>query len=187
MPDASDPRPRIPRGLVPKVLILLGAFTVILIAIGFALPDRYTVERSVIIEAPPARIQPHVADFARWTAWQPWARRDDEAKFAHHGEAGAGQTFTWDGPDLGRGRIEMTAVAPTRVDMVLEFRAGGVRPTGAILLEPTDGGATRVTWRIAGETTFRPIGNYLGLLMDGIIGPDLDAGLVGLKRVVSAQ
>lgn len=187
MSDAQQTRPRIPRGLVPKVLILLGAFTVILVAVGFALPDRYTVERSVIIEAPPARIQPHVADFARWPAWQPWARRDDEAKFSHHGEAGPGQTFAWDGPDLGRGRIEMTGVAPDRIDIALEFREGGVRPTGALLLEPTDGGATRVTWRIEGKTTLQPIGNYLGLLMDGIIGPDLEAGLAGLKRVVHPQ
>lgn len=187
MAEAGEKRPRIPEGLIPKVLILLGAFTVIIIAVGFALPDRYRVERAVIIEAPPARIQPHIADLERWLAWQPWSRRDEDATFEHSGAPGPGQTLSWSGPDLGKGRIEMLAVAPEKVDIALEFRRGGPRPTGALRLEPTDGGATRVIWHIEGDTTFRPIGNYLGLLMDGIIGPDLEAGLAGLKRVVGAK
>lgn len=186
--SSSDPAPkpsRVPPGLIPKVLILLGAFTVILVAVGFALPDRYAVERSVVIEAPPARIQPHVGDFERWGAWQPWARRDAKAQFTVDGPAGPGQVLRWQGPDLGRGRIEMTAARDGAVEMVLSFGEGGARPTGVITLTPS-GGATRVVWHIEGETTLRPVGNYLGLLMDGIIGPDLEAGLSGLKRAVGA-
>lgn len=180
----SERRPRVPPGLVSKVLILLAAFAVILVGVGFLLPDRYVVERAVIIEAAPSRVQAHVADFEKWMTWHPWARRDDEATFAHHGPPGLGQTFSWDGPDLGKGRIEMTGVAPERVDIALTFRAGGPRPTGALTFVES-GGATRVTWRVEGDTTFRPLGNYLGLLMDGIIGPDLEAGLAGLKRAVT--
>lgn len=181
------PRSRIPPGLVSKVLILLAGFTALIVAVGFALPDHYTVERSIVIEAPPAQIYAHVADFERWPAWQPWAARDDEAKFTHHGPPGPGQTFAWDGPDLGRGRIEMTGSEPDRaVHIALEFREGGPRPTGVIQLVP-QAGATRVVWRIEGRTTFRPVGNYLGFLMDGIIGPDLEAGLAALKTAATAE
>lgn len=183
--DPAPKRPRVPQGLVSKVLILLGAFTAIIIGVGFALPDHYVVERSVVVEAPPARVYAQVADLNAWTAWQPWSRRDAKATFAVEGAPGPGQTLRWDGPDLGEGRIEVTGLRPDEaVDITLTFREGGPRPKGALTFE-ANGGATRVVWRIEGETTFRPIGNYLGLLMDGIIGPDLDAGLAGLKRVVT--
>lgn len=182
--DPAPKRARVPEGLVSKVLILLAAFTAIIIGVGFALPDRYVVERAVVVEAPPARVYARVADLNGWAAWQPWARRDGEATFTVEGAPGPGQTLRWDGPDLGQGRIEVTGLRPdAAVDIALTFREGGPRPTGVIALQAS-GGATRVVWRIEGETTLRPIGNYLGLLMDGIIGPDLDAGLAGLKRAV---
>lgn len=186
-PPSTPVRHRVPPGLIPKVLILLGAFVAILVAVGFALPTRYTVERSAVVAAPPARIWPLVGDFAQWPAWQPWAARDGEATFTAHGAPGVGQRFEWLGARIGQGQLEVTAIEDeARLEMRMDFRQGGPAPVGTLRLEATADGATRVVWRVEGETAMRPIGNYLGLLMDGIVGPDLADGLARLKAAAEA-
>jgi len=40
--------------------------------------DTYTVERSVTVDAPQAKIYEHLADFHNWRAWSPWEDVDPE-------------------------------------------------------------------------------------------------------------
>ena len=48
------------------------------------------------------------------------------------------------------------------------------------------GGSTKVDWSMEGENAY-PLGRYMGLLMDGMIGADLVQGLENLKTYIEGM
>ena len=58
--------------------------------------------------------------------------------------------------------------------------------TGEFTLESVEGG-TLVTWSDSGDMGMNPVNRYMGLMMDGMIGPDFELGLENLKTVVENQ
>ena len=147
----------------------------------------YTVERSATVNAAPADIYPHLADFHRWTAWSPWEDLDPDLQRTYSGpDAGEGATYAWSGNrKAGVGGMRITeATGPTSVEIALEF----VKPfkstsTTSFHLVP-DGSGTKVTWTMVGPMTLmtRVMGIFKS--MDKMIGPDFEKGLTRLKTVV---
>ena len=65
----------------------------------------------------------------------------------------------------------------------LEFIDNGMVATGTLAVAPAEGGAVRVTSAMDGDLGLNPMGRWMGLFMDKLIGPDFEAGLVKMKRV----
>ena len=62
---------------------LLGLLVVAVLGIvGYAatLPDRFRIERTVEIAAPPPAIFPLIEDLMQWPRWSPWEKRDPAMK-----------------------------------------------------------------------------------------------------------
>ena len=174
-----------------KMLIGLAGFVVVLIALGFVLPDKAHVERSIMVNAPPEKVYALVADLNRADEWQPWNAMDPAMTQEIVG-AGVGQKQTWKSKKLGDGSQEIVSLnPPTRVDYALDFGDMGVA-TAAMQLEPS-GQGTSVVWSL--DTNMRkgvpifmqPISTYMGFFMDGMLGKDYEAGLANLKRVAEAS
>ena len=84
----------------------------------------YTVERSTVVQAEPARLFAEVEDFRRWPAWSPWEGIDPACTAATAGRTrGVGAVYAWSGNrKAGEGRMEITApTQPTRVLVDLQF------------------------------------------------------------------
>lgn len=94
--------------------------------------DTFSVERSVTIAAPPARIYDQIANFHNWTNWSPWEDTDPELHRIYSGaESGTGAVYGWSGNrKAGRGRMEITdASEPERVQIDLLFEKPGRHAT----------------------------------------------------------
>jgi len=169
--------------MVKKILLVIVLAIAAVLIYAATQPDRFSVQRSASIAAPPEKIYPLIADVKAFNTWNPWVRKEPTSKLTYEGAAsGVGSAYTWDGEQLGAGRMLITeAVAPSRVAMKLDF----VRPmTTTNRVEFTllpQGAQTQVTWAMSGPmpylsklmTTFMPI--------DKMIGPDFEAGLANLK------
>jgi hypothetical protein len=70
---------------------------------------------------PPAVVYSHIASLRAMDVWSPWVRMD----VAYAGpESGVGARSEWEGPEMGRGRLTVTAVNPAReVEMRLDMLA----------------------------------------------------------------
>ena len=179
--------------MIVRILGGIAALLVLLIALGFVLPDKVHVEREIVIDAPAADVFERISDFEAWDAWSPWANKDPNAKYAHSG-SGIGQKMVWqsDHPDVGNGSQEITDIDPPYLLVTrLEFDGrGGAQAT--FKLSPTGDGATKVTWSL--DTRMRegvpiymmPMGTYMSFFMDGWVGKDYELGLANLKKVVEA-
>jgi uncharacterized protein YndB with AHSA1/START domain len=171
--------------LLAAVVVLLAAF------LGFAAtrPSSFRVERSARVAAPPALVYGHVADFAGWQAWSPWASLDPAMKTELSGTPGApGASYAWSGNKaVGQGRMTLKdARAPERLAIDLEFiEPFASRNLTTFTFAPEDGG-TRVTWIMEGPASFVTKLMTTVKSMDAMVGPDFEKGLAALKGVAEA-
>jgi len=166
-----------------RVLLIL---LVLLIGIGLLLPSAATVERSIVIEAPPAAVFPHLDSMRAFHAWSPWSDIDPDTHYAFPGPAqGVGSRMTWQSGDaqVGHGSQEIIVSEPDRrVETRLVFGDKG-EGTATFILEP-ENGATRVRWQFATRFGWDLVGRYVGLMLDSMIGAAYDKGLRRLKATV---
>ncbi len=164
----------------------LVVLAVILVAVAFVLPQTVNVERQVEIEAPPEAIFPYVNSMQATAEWSPWLSLDPEVELTYSGpEAGVGNTLSWSSENrrVGVGTQEITAsVENERVETALDFGPMGTADA-YFVLEPA-GEATTVTWGFDSDLGMNPMARWMGLMMDGMVGGDYEAGLANLKAVV---
>ena len=159
-------------------------------AVGFvaAQPSAFVIERSAAIDASPELVYRHIASLRAMDAWSPWVKMDAQMKVTYEGpEAGVGARSSWEGPEMGKGRLTVTAVEPDReVEMKLEMLSP-MQATNRIVftLVPAQEG-TRVTWRMEGTNGF--VGKAMTLLMgmDEMVGGPFEQGLAALKVLAEA-
>ena len=179
--------------MLGKIFGGLAAIIVIIIALGFVLPDKVHVEREAVINAPQEEVFALISDYEAWNSWSPWAEKDPDAEYSYSG-SGVGQKMVWksDDPNVGNGSQEITRLeSPSLVVTRLEFDGMG-DANASFALSPADGGATRIVWSF--DTAMRdgfpiymkPMATYMGFFMDNWVGKDYEQGLANLKRVAEA-
>jgi hypothetical protein len=172
-----------------KTLVLgILAIFIALVAVAYILPREVTVERSVVIAAPPADIFPHVNSLKANEAWSPWMDRDPGMVTVYEGpESGVGNKLTWtsNNPNVGNGSNIITASDPDRrVDTALDFGSMGTA-NAWIVLDPM-GDETQVSWGFTTDMGMNPMARWMGLMMDEWVGADYEDGLNRLKALVEA-
>ena len=169
-----------------RIALGAGALGVAAAAFVATRPEAFVVERSAVIAAPPGVVYDHIASLRAMDAWSPWVRMDAQLKVSYAGpERGVGARSSWQGPEMGEGRLSVTAAEPGReVEMKLEMLSP-MEATNRILftLVPVSDG-TRVTWRMEGRNGF--VGKALGLFVDvdDMVGGPFEQGLATLKGLV---
>jgi effector-binding domain-containing protein len=174
--------------MLKKILIGIIALAVLLAVGGLLLPRTVRVTRSVRIERPASLVFAAVNSFQLFDKWSPWQDLDPNMHQSAEGPRdGVGAKLVWSGnAKVGSGTQLITAsVADQFVDSDLDFGGTGVAKS-RITLTP-DGAATRATWTLDIDMGANPIGRYVGLTMDHMIGPDFATGLGKLKALVESM
>jgi hypothetical protein len=174
--------------LVIKIFGVLVGLWLVLVLVGFALPGRYRVERSVVIQARPAALFPLVGDLRAWRQWGVWFARDPAMQIEYSpATTEVGAWSQWKSKSQGDGKMTITAVHPTdNFEYRMEFTDIGMVSHGTMALAPGPGGATTVTMAMDGELGHNPLYRWFGVFMDRLVGPDFEAGLANLKRLGEA-
>ncbi len=168
--------------------IVLAAVAVILI-IAAMRPDRFRIERSIVIKAPPDRIFALVNDLHQWEPWSPWEKIDPALERTYSGsKSGVGAIYEWSGnSQVGQGRMEIVESSPfSKVALDLHF----MKPFEAknkveFVLTPQTGNPemTQVTQAMFGPSPF--VSKLMGLVfnMDKMVGGKYEEGLANLKAL----
>lgn len=166
-----------------QFLIVLLLLIVILAAVGFVLPQRYDVSRSVKIRAEPSDVHALVGDLKEWPRWAPWQEADPTVRVTLGDKTtGVGASQSWTGKD-GNGRLSFTKSDPAtgiEYDMVFINR-GRESPAKSWMRYTPAAEGLEVTWGIAGEMDMPVVGGYMALFSDRMIGPMFEKGLNKLK------
>lgn len=172
-------------------ILLIGIVVLVLgvVGVGFLLPARATVERSIVIARPPATVFTVLDGFRHVRAWSPWIELDPAMKVTLEGPvAGAGARVQWssDQGAVGSGSQEIVkSEAYRHIATRLRFSGVDREQLAQFDLEPQDEGrATRVAWALHAEFGANPIDRWFGLMLDEMVGPDYERGLARLKAHV---
>lgn len=172
-----------------KISLGLGGVVALLLAVVAWQPSSFTIERSAAIEAPAELVYAHIHSLRAMDAWSPWVKMDPQMQIRYEGPAaGVGARSTWEGPQMGAGRLTITAVKPAReVEMRLEMLEPMPATNRVRFTLVRAGGATDVTWHMDGESGF--VGKALGLVldMDDMVGAPFEQGLASLKVLAEAD
>lgn len=170
-----------------KLLKILVGIIVILVLIffvgGLFLPKNYSVNRTIVINAPDSVIYKNIADFNEFTQWNPWSKMEPTAKVTVSGPvAQPTHLYQWEGDKTGSGQMLITNVEPNKmVDIELKF----IKPMESLANTRFDilpeGAGNKVTWTMAGEAE-GTLSRWMCLMMDKMIGKDFESGLQSLKE-----
>lgn len=168
---------------VVLVLALLGIAGVL--AVAATRPDSFQVSRTLPVQAPPEKVFPLINDLRAFNSWNPFVRSDPAPQLAYSGPgSGPGAQNAFGPGKGGTGTLTIVEVeAPSKVVMSLDMtRPMAARNRVVFSLEPR-GGATLVTWTLAGPTPL--VGKVLHMFidMDKMVGGQFEAGLADLKAL----
>jgi len=175
------------------VLWILGVLIVgfaALVAVIASRPDKFKIERSVSMAAPPDIVFGLVNDFHKWEGWSPWAKLDPTMRVQYDGPAsGVGAQYSWIGDkNVGEGRMAITQSKPNELVAVdLQFLKPFPAHNVATFTLVPDSAGTRVSWTMTGHSTF--MGKAIGLLMnmDKLVGRQFDQGLASMRALAEGE
>lgn len=161
--------------------IVIGLILTVLI-IGLLLPSEARVRREHVIDAQRATIFWLLNDFRQVNEWSPIASGDPNARVSFSGSpTGTGAAVSWSGHIVGAGMETIVESEPyTRI--LTEIRDGNGRIASHSILLDADSGGTRVTWTYRRDYGLNLAGRYFALMMDGIVGRDIEADLARLDE-----
>lgn len=167
---------------------ILAAVAVLIVGIlGFAAtkPDTFTVRRSTLVKAPPAKIYLLVSDLKAFNTWNPFAAQDPTSKITYSGAtSGKGAAQTWQGDKSGEGRMELTdAQEGSKVTYKLDFTKPMEAHNVAEFSLAPQGDATNVTWTTRDPMPFVSKVMTLFFDMDKAVGGEFEKGLASLKAL----
>lgn len=173
------------------LLVFLAVVAIIIAILSFIAPKETDVSRSITINAPQATVWEYVNSLQDLHQWSPWAEKDPNMKLEFSGNEGqVGSVYSWDGdPEtVGKGEQEITALdAPNRMESELRFKTPYESKADAyIQLEESGSNQTLVTYGFHAESP-RPM-NVMNLFMnmDELVGPDFEAAMNNLKKLVES-
>lgn len=170
--------------MVRTLFITLAVLVAGFLVLAATKPDTFRVQRSTLIQAPPAKVHALIDDFDRWQSWSPYEKKDPAMKRVRSGpKSGVGAVYSWESREVGTGRMEILESTPAAVRIKLDFAAPIEAHNVAEFVLRPEGGATRVTWTMHGPNTY--LGKVMQTVfdMDRMVGQDFEAGLASLKSI----
>jgi len=170
--------------IIAVIAVLLAIAIAVILILAATKPDRFSIERTTIVNAPPEAIFPLIDD--QWSAWSPYEHRDPAMKRDYSGAArGKGAVYSWDGNNkVGSGRMEiLESSAPAKIVIKLDFFKPFEGHNTAEFTMLPQGNATSVGWRMHGPLPFMGKVMHLFMNMDKMVGKDFESGLASLKRL----
>ncbi|MFM2066374.1 MAG: hypothetical protein RLZZ584_1283 [Pseudomonadota bacterium] len=177
--------------MIKKILLGLVALITLVLIYAATRPNTFSVQRTIMINAPAAKVYPYLADFHRWQAWSPWEHLDPAMQRTHSGApSGQGAIYAWLGNDkVGQGRMEITGAQPpadgttakgrllVKLDFIKPFESANT--TEFTLNGSSDG--TEVVWTMRGPSPYITKLMTVFVSMDKMVGKDFESGLARLK------
>lgn len=146
---------------------------------------KWSVDRSIEIDAPVSKVFELVSDFRTWTSWSPWLIADPQTKVDISQPADQiGSTYHWSSDIVGEGELEHRVVER---NSYLESRLQFIRPMKSTCktdfrFEPVDQ-RTRLTWTIQGTLPWYLF--WLKPMITSMIGMDYQRGLMMIRELSS--
>lgn len=168
------------------VLIIIIAVIALPFVVALFIPKEYSLERSVIINAPKHTVFDYIKYVRNQERYSKWAMADPEQKITTTGTDGTiGFINAWDSAKkAGAGEQEITGITDgERITTELRF----IRPFKNVghsymVTEAHNESGTKITWGLSGNVPY-PL-NLMTALLKGGLSKDVEVSLANLKNIL---
>ena len=172
-----------------KILKFIGLglliLIVLLVVIAYLLPRNVKIERTTVIKAAPEIVFGQINILKNWEQWSPWHKIDPKMKLEYNEiPSGKGASYSWksDDKNVGNGKLTITRIVPyDTIDVEMNFMEQGVS-FGGYYLKKVDS-TVHLTWWMKADMGNNPIGRWMGLFMNRLVGKDFEKGLDSIKNI----
>lgn len=172
--------------MIKKILFTIAGLIVLLVLIGFVLPAKLEVSKSVTIHAAAPAVFEEINDLERWEKWQYWNTLDPDMKITYgEKKVGTGASYSWTGPELGEGTLSLSESIPDK-SIAISMDFGGSPANGFYSLEP-DGENTKLNFNFSSDAGMNPIGRWINLFIKGEIEKSFEYAGEKIKGIAEAK
>ena len=168
------------------IILFFGSLVALFLLAALILPEKFTMEKSILIQAPVDSVFSYVADLNRRSEWDPWLTVEPEAQTIVFGK-GEGARWEWDGEVIGKGRLTVNRIVPNK-SILSHVSFLSPQPGEADISWQFDASdnTVKVTWGFSMALTY-PFNRYGGLFMEKYLAPFYQRGLGKIREVMEAQ
>ena len=171
-----------------KILLGILGVIVLLIIVGFFLPSKIEVTRSLTMHASPEAAFEEINNLEHWEKWSYWNTLDPTIK-TPYGEqrSGTGAWYSWDSKDMGKGKLIITESKPSSmIKADLDFMEQGTAKSW-YTFEPVND-STKVTMGFSTEFGMNPFMRWMGVTMfESEMNKAFDYNLNKIKEIAEAK
>jgi effector-binding domain-containing protein len=176
-----------------KILKVLGlvilAIILLILIVPIFVSKNYTVEESIVINAPKNMVYEYISNLNNFNEWSPWSEVDPNMEITISGDGkSVGSQYQWEGnKDAGKGGMKIIEKDRDRVDIELTF----IEPWESesftqYRFEETENG-TKVIWYMEGRMPY-PMNIFnLFSMMKNAIGTEYQKGLNAVKEILEER
>jgi len=135
--------------IIQNIFFGIIAFLAVMVVLSFFLPDKYTVEKSIHINAPVETVFKQVNDLSRWEDWSYFANLDPNWEVTlGNWSFGKDASMRWDSEKLGDGKLKIVeSILDKKIHVFFEYEEPGKRgDANYIFTKKNDG--TEVTFQL---------------------------------------
>ncbi|MBL7857677.1 MAG: SRPBCC family protein [Cyclobacteriaceae bacterium] len=172
--------------MIKKILLGLLALVVLLVVIGFFLPGKIDITKSISIQAPAASIFEEINNLEKWQHWDYWNTLDDNMQVTYGDKKeGIGASYSWDGPNVGKGSMTITQSEPDKlVGLDINFTESPAKATYKI---ESSGENSTLTADFLYDNGLNPIARWIGTFIKPEVEKSFDYGLDKIKSIAEAK
>lgn len=168
------------------ILSVVGVLILIALAIPVFLPSKFSMSRSIEIQAPVGAVFSKLTNLNEYVKWNPFPEGDPTNQTNVTG-LGVGSYMIWKGDKTGEGKMTITNVEP---DKKISIKMDFYKPMsgeGVVLWitnAKTDA-TTEMIWTFDQDLSY--LKRYFGLMMESMMGGHFEKGLLKYKSLVEAS
>lgn len=166
-----------------KIALGLLAFILLFILVGFLLPGKMEVSRSISVNAPAEYSFDEINELENWQHWSYWNTLDSTMVVSYGDKrSGVDSWYSWKSNDMGEGKLTITESVPFQgIKADLDFMENGTAKSW-YTFEP-QGDSTKVTMGFESEYGLNPIMRWVGAtIMQSEMNKAFDYSLAKIKE-----
>lgn len=175
--------------------ILFSIFLILVLLIGFILflalvtKKEYSIEREITIDKPSKAVFDYIKIIKNQEQFNVWVMKDPNVKIDYRGVDGTkGFVSAWEGnKQAGKGEQEIKEINEgenINIELRFEKPFKNVGQT-YLITKPISANQTSLKWQMVGQNKF-PM-NIMNLIIDGLLGKDLEKSLINVKRILETN
>ena len=171
--------------LLKNILLVAIIMVALTAVIGFLLPSKIILERSLLMKATPSVIYEQVNTLKNWEKWSPWFKMDTNQVVTYNDiPSGSGANYHWKGEKTMEGTMTITEAKTNElIATKLEF-AGEAQPASSSFILTPEGEGTKVVWNFESEAGGNPFGRIFWFTVGkAMIGQSFEEGLFDLNKL----